>query len=93
MTEAKHSPLPWHTGGIFNPTSPQPTVNTWTEAKLGNASGNIVAERVPVQEAEFIILATSLHAELVAGLEEISSLDFGVCGDIARTLIQKAKRP
>ena len=62
------TPGPWHTGGIFDPDGPRPTVHVWGSATPGTQSGTIVAQNCTIADAKFITKASQL-AELLCALK------------------------
>jgi hypothetical protein len=73
MSEEKpeHTPLPWSTGGIFNPKSDNPTVNIWGPIPVGKQSGKIIAHAISVKDANLIIRSVNAVPDLVAALDDL----------------------
>jgi len=66
----KHTPTPWHTGGISNPTT-DPRYNLWGPTPAGAQSGECVAKSISPCNAKFICRAVNSHAALVEALKRI----------------------
>jgi len=69
-----HTPTPWHTGGIFNPGTPDEHVTIWSEPPAGCQSGDEVAQYLTQQDAAFIVRACNSHDALVAALTRVQAL-------------------
>ncbi len=55
---------PWHTSGIFNPDSAEPTTSVWGPTPAGMQSGRIICQNVRLADARLIAAAPDLLAAL-----------------------------
>lgn len=64
MSEAKHTPGPWHTGGTSYLRRDDPRMNVWSRTKAGKQSGEILASEVKPANARLMAAAPDLYAAL-----------------------------
>jgi len=51
------SPGPYHSGGIFDPMGERPTSNIWGPTPRDAQSGELLAQKVKVKDADFFVCA------------------------------------
>jgi hypothetical protein len=87
--QTKHTPEPWITGGVFNPDSPNATMNIWSEPPEGKQSGVIIAKDMKVADARRARACVNALAglkpeaikDVVEALEKIANLKTRSFGD------------
>ncbi len=61
--KTKPTPGLWHTGGIFNPGTPDRYCSIWSNPKAGEQSGDQIAQYVRPEDAALICEAANLYHE------------------------------
>lgn len=64
---------PWHTGGVFDPGTPNPTTAIYGATPPGMQSGRCVARFVRLADAGLIVASANHHEELVAALRRLTN--------------------